>query len=161
MKPCLIAFAALLTSILGCGGTSAPESPVQWIDPNTIQQGPTIHDALPDALLTRIKNAHQIFADVDGTPLDKWIDDFKRDLDPEGNIKIWEDMAVAYTSFCDNKGLPLDTRKEVFKVVLMRSMMSDADVLSRLELKHISVDDTKTIIAAYPSEAKPIEVIRQ
>lgn len=161
IKTCVIAFGMLLSSMLGCSDTPAPESAVELIDPNSIQQGPTIHDALPDALLTRITNVHQIFGDVDGTPLEKWIDDFKRDLDPEGNVKIWEDMAVAYKSFCGKKELPLDTRKEVFKVVLMRSMMSDADVLSRLEVSRISVDDAKAIMAAYPSEAKPIEVIRQ
>ena len=161
IKSFVIAFAALLTGVLGCGDSPSSKSSVQMLDLNDIQQGPTIHDTLPDALLTRIKNVQLIFAEVDGTSLDKWVDDFKRDLDPEGNVKIWEDMAVAYTSFCDKKELPLDTRKEVFKVVLMRSMMSDEDVLSRLELKHISVDDAKKIIAAYPGEAKPIEVIRQ
>lgn len=161
IRQCLLTFTALLAGMLGCGELPAPKSPVQMVDLNTIQPGPTIHDTLPDALLTRIKNVQLIFAEVDGTSLEKWIDDFKRDLDPEGNVKIWEDMAVAYTSFCDKKELPLDTRKEVFKVVLMRSMMSDEDVLSSLELKHISVDDAKTIIAAYPGEAKPIEVIRQ
>lgn len=156
-----LTFVALLTGMLGCDESPAPKSTVQMVDPNTLQPGPTIHDTLPEALLTRIKNVQLIFADVDGTSLEKWIDDFKRDHDPEGNVKIWEDMAIAYTSFCDKKELPLDTRKEVFKVVLMRSMMSDADVLSQLELKHISVDDAKKIIALYPSEAKPIEVIRQ
>jgi hypothetical protein len=49
----------------------------------------------------------------------------------------------------------------ISRPVISRSMMSDSDVLSRLDLKHISVDDAKAIIAAYPGEAKPIEVIRQ
>ncbi len=151
----------LFAIVLGCGDSSVSPTSVQWIDPNTIQQGPTLHEALPDVLLTRIKNVQAIFADVDGTPLDKWIDDFKRDLHPEDNVKIWEDMAIAYESFCGNRGLALEPRKEAFKVILMRSLMSDADVLSRLNLKHISIDDAKAIIAAYPSVAKPITVIRQ
>ncbi len=130
------------------------------IDPNEIQQGPTLHDALPEELLARIKAVHETFADVDGTPLEKWIDDFKRDLDPEGNVRIWEDMQVAYNAYCGNRELPLATRKEVFKIVLMRSMMPDDDVLARIKLEHVSVDDVKTILAAYPGEAKPIDVIQ-
>jgi hypothetical protein len=145
----------------GCGGnTSTPESTVQWIDLNEVQQGPTLHDKLPDELLSRIKTVHKTFADVDGTPLEKWIDDFKRDLDPEGNVKIWEDMQVAYSAYCDVRELPLATRKEVFEIVLMRSMMPDNDVLARIKLEHISVDDVKKILAAYPGEAKPIKVIQ-
>jgi hypothetical protein len=84
-------FAALATFVacLGCGSsTSSPEAKVAWVDPDVIQQGPTLHDELPGELLCRIKAVHKTFADVDGTPLEKWIDDFKRDLDPEGNIKI-------------------------------------------------------------------------
>ena len=57
-------------------------------------------------------NANQkiqaIFADVDSTPLDKWIDDFKRDLDPEGNIKIWEDMVVPYSESREKNPIPGD-----------------------------------------------------
>lgn len=157
-------FAALTTLVvclLGCGGTtSTPESTVEWIDPNEIQQGPTLHDELPDALLTRIKAVHETFADVDGTPLEKWIDDFKRDLDPEGNISIWEYMQVAYNSYCNDRELSLEARKEVFKIVLMRSMMPDDDVLARLDLEHVPADDVRSILAAYPGDAKPIDVIQ-
>ena len=158
---CFSALTTLVVCLLGCGGTtSTPESTVEWIDPNEIQQGPTLHDTLPDDLRTRIKAVHETFADVDGTPLEKWIDDFKRDLDPEGNISIWEDMQVAYNSYCNVRELPLKTRKEVFKIVLMRSMMSDDDVLARLELEHVSADDVRTILAAYPGGANPIDVIQ-
>ncbi len=147
--------------MLGCGGTpSTPESTVEWIDPNEIQQGPTLHRDLPGELLARIKAVHETFADVDGTPLEKWIDDFKRDLDPERNISIWEDMQVAYNSYCNDRELPLEKRKEVFKIVLMRSMMPDEDVLARLELEHVPVDDVRTILAAYPGDATPIDVIQ-
>jgi len=126
-------FATLVTLCicLGCGNTtSSPEPNVTWVDPNEIHQGPTLHD------------------------------DFKRDLDPEGNIKIWEDMEVAYNSYCTNRELPLETRKEVFKIVLMRSMMPDAEVLARLDLKHVPSNDVRAILAAYPSAAKPIDVIQ-
>lgn len=152
---------AILVGCLGCGNsTSSPEPKGAWIDPNEVQQGPVLHDDLPHQLLDRIKAVHETFADVDGTPLEKWIDDFKRDLDPEGNIKIWEDMEVAFNTYCSDRELPLETRKEVFKIVLMRSMMPDSDVLARLELKYVPANDVRSILAAYPGEAKPIDVIQ-
>ena len=77
-----------------------------------------------------------------------------------GNVGIWEDMQLAYSSYCKDRELPLETRKEVFKIVLMRSMMPDADVLARLELEHLPVDDVPTILDAYPGDAKPIEVFQ-
>ena len=135
------------------------EPKTQWIDPNTIQAGPTIHGTLPNELVERIKVVHGTFAEVDGTPLEKWIADFKRDANPEGNVKIWEDMKVAYDKYCDGRGLPLQTRKEVFKVVLFRSMASAEDVLARIGLSTLSKEDASEIMEGYPSAPKPIDVI--
>lgn len=39
-------------------------------------------------------------------------------------------------------------------------MMPDDDVLARLEVENLTVDDAKAIMAAYPSAAKPIDVIQ-
>ena len=86
-------------------------------------------------VVTNTGSSTSTFADVDGTPLEKWIDDFKRDRDPEGSIRIWEDMQVAYKRYLDGRDLSLEARKEVYKVVLFRSMASEQDVLSRIEFR--------------------------
>ena len=110
------------------------------------------------ALLVVIGRAERVFLHL--LPLEKWIDDFKRDRDPDGNISIWEDMQDAYKAYCGDRELPLATRKEVFKIVLMRSMMPDDHVLARIELEHLTVDDVRKILAAYPGDANPIDVIQ-
>lgn len=143
----------------GAVTVAAKESETVWIDSDKIQFSPAIHETLPDELLERIKVVHTTFADVDGTPLDKWIEDFKRDLNPEPNVKIWEDMKIAYDDYCDGRDLPLATRKEVFRVVLFRSMAAPADVLERIDLSILSLEDASEIMKAYTSEPKPIDVI--
>jgi len=156
---------SVLAIVSGCDISSNPAPPdessnVEWIDPNSIHRGPRLHDSLPPELVQRIKSVHATFADVDGTSFDHWMDDFQRDHDPEGNVRIWEDMAVAYNKFLDGRNLPLDTRKEVFKVVLFRSMASEQDVLARIELDQLTLDDAKAIMAGYPAPPKPIDLIR-
>jgi len=159
----LFSLAAFATASAGCDVKSTPTpspSKVEWVDPSKIQSGPTLHDSLPPELVERIKRVHSTFADVEGTPIEKWMDDFKRDLDPEGDVQTWEDMVVAYDKYIDGRELPLDTRKEVFKVVLFRSMASESDVLSRIELKRLTQDDARKIMAGYPAPPKPIDVIQ-
>ena len=131
-----------------------------WIDPNKVEQGPIQHKSLPPELVARIERVHAIFADVDGTPLEKWLDDFKRDLHPDENVRIWEDMAVAYEKYLAERAMPLETRKEVFKVVLFRSMASEQDVLSRVKLERLTPDDARKIMAGYPSAPEPITIIK-
>lgn len=155
-------FAALLVST-SCDKPTrpAPSAPkAEWIDSNQIQVGPVVHEQLSPELLLCITNVHATFADVDGTPLQEWIDDFKRDRDPEANVRIWEDMQVAYKSYCQGRDLPLEIRKEVFKVVLFRSLAPESEVLARIELEKLSQADARDIMRAYPSEPKPIDVIR-
>ncbi len=148
------------TSCNGPTPSKSTSSKVEWIDPNEIHPSPIVHDSLPIELVARIKNVHQTFADVDGTPLEKWIEDFRRDLNPEPNVRIWEDMQTAYTQYCNGRDLPLETRKEVFKVVLLRSMMPPTDVLTQIEPTILTEEQVTEIMNGYPSPPKPLEVVQ-
>lgn len=72
------------------------EPGVQMIDPNSIQRGRVIHDRLSEEMMARLRKLHEVFSEVDGTSFEQWVDDFKRDADPESNVVIWEHMARAY-----------------------------------------------------------------
>ena len=156
----LAAFPVLLTS---CSQTEAPTAPtsarnrttqtengdVQWIDPNEIQPGPVQRDSLTDSQMQRVRALQKVFVEVDGQSVDQWVDNFKRDLDPDRELAIWEKMCSAYSAYCDDRDLSVDAKKEVYKVVLLRSMASEADVLQRLELSVLSQDDAKEIMKGY------------
>ena len=64
-----------------------PNGKVEWIDPSKIQSGPIQRDSLTDEQISRIKKLQQTFVEVDGQSLEKWIDNFKRDLDPDREIR--------------------------------------------------------------------------
>lgn len=55
--------------------------------------------------MERINALQQTFAEVDPTPLAKWVEDFKRDVDPERELRIYEAMAQAYRAYCQGKNL--------------------------------------------------------
>jgi len=138
---------------------AAPSAPpvsgeLQWIDPNKIQPGPLQRDSLTDAQMDRIRALQKVFLEVDGQSVDQWADNFKRDLNPDRELEVWEKMSKAYTGYCAERDLDLETKKEVYKVVLLRSMASEAEVLQRLELKstelkHLSKEDAAEIMHGY------------
>lgn len=122
----------------------------QWIDPNEIQQGPIQRDSLTAAQMQRITSLQKIFVEVDGQTVDQWADSFKRDLDPDRELAIWERMAAAYSRYCDkHQQLSLDAKNEVYKVVLLRSMASPSDVIARLDLKVLTQQDARDVMAGY------------
>lgn len=124
--------------------TSQPN--VQWVDPSTIQAGPIQRDSLTPDQMARIRKLQAVFVEVDGQSVEEWADGFKRDLNPDRELVIWERMGKAYTGYCSKRTLTPEAKKEVFRVVLLRSMASEEDVLGRLELKVLTKNEAIEIM---------------
>jgi hypothetical protein len=106
--------------------------------------------------ITKIQTA---FAEVNPSSLEETITDFKRDRNPDNEIAIWLAMANAYERFTSkNVGVPLDKKKEAYKLILMRSMESEADAKAKSNLKLLTDREVAEIFSYYTLEAKPITV---
>jgi hypothetical protein len=147
----------LLIFSLGCFA----EDKIVEMDPNDIQVNGYVHKSLPDGLLVRIKATTDTFEIVDGMSYEKAVDLYKRDLDPESNLVIWEEMARVYNIFCKTRCGTAAERMDVYRALLLRSMFSDKQALARLEPKVISTNEAASIISQYNLEAKPIDVIQK
>jgi hypothetical protein len=144
----------------GCDRAGTSTDPkTQWIDPNKLQPGPIRHASLTDEQLQRVRRVQKIFSEVAPSPIEKWEEDFKRDLSPERELSIWEGMATVYATFTASKTLSLDAKKEVFQVVLVRSGASEDEALKHLELKVLTEKDAREIMALFTSKPEPIRVV--
>lgn len=138
--------------------TKPASSQVQWVDTAKLQPGPVRHEQLSAAQMERIKKLQQTFSEVDPMPLEKWVDDFKRDLNPDRELRVYEGMAEAYTAYCSGRNLTPLAKQDVYQVVLLRSSAPDAEVLQQLNLKALSIDDAKEILKLYKAPPAPIKV---
>src|SRR5262245_12810667 len=85
--------AAFAISLCSCSNNdSKPSSSgkVVSIDPKKIKRDPIRHVRLTEEQMDRIRKLHRTFEEVDGQTLDQWVDDFKRDADPDSNLETWE-----------------------------------------------------------------------
>ena len=136
------------------------EAKIEWVDPNSIQQSQILHDSLTTSQINNIEYLYNTFKEVDPTSQEKWIEDFKRDQDPDREIEIWMMMAKAYKSYCQKREINLDVKKEVLKVLLMRSSVPEDEVLTHLKLEHLAEKEALKIMHVYDLESKPIRVIK-
>jgi hypothetical protein len=139
-------------------GCAKKESSSTWMDPKKISQGPIIHSALSPEQIARITRVQKIFADVDPTPLTKWIEDFSRDQNPDREIAIWEGMAAPYEKFLTKYPLTPQGKKEAFQVVLIRSGASSEETMSRLKIEAITKYQAQEILLWYQTNPEPIRV---
>jgi hypothetical protein len=124
-------------------------SKVEWVNASELKPGNIKHEQLTNLQIERIKKVKDVFAEIDNSPLDKWIDDFKRDLNPDRELEVWEGMATAYSKYVNGKNLSLEAKKDVFQVILLRSGAPENEVLNHLKLKVLSTDDAKEIMKNY------------
>jgi hypothetical protein len=122
---------------------------VEWVDPKTIHPGPIQRESLSDEQMARVRKLQATFVEVDGQTVEKWVDDFRRDADPDRELRVWERMAKAYHAYCDGRKLSPDAKKEVYRVLLLRSMASEQEVLERSKLKELSRDDVIAVMKGY------------
>ena len=121
-------------------------SRVEWVDPSTIQPGPIRRDTLNDEQMARIRALQTVFVEVDGQTVEQWVDNFKRDADPDKELRVWERMAKAYRAYCDGKQLSATAKKDVYRIVLLRSMAPEHEVLDKVKLSELSRDDASAVM---------------
>lgn len=114
---------------------------VEWIDPKTIQPRPIRRDVLSDEQMVRIRTLQAKFAEVDGQVVEQWVENIKRDADPDRELRVWERMAQAYRAYCEGKKLSAAATKDVYCVVLLRSMAPEQEVLKQVKLAELSHEE--------------------
>ena len=137
------------------------EGEIIEVNPNSIEIGGYIHDELPPEMLDRIKAVTEIFEIVDGISFEKAVDMYRRDFNPDKNLKIVEEMARVYKTFCKSRCATEEERKEVYRTVTLRSFYDKKETLARLNPKIITQKDAELIVSMYKLPPEPIDVIQK
>ena len=119
------------------------------LDPQTLRLGPIRHESLSDELLVRIRHIHSVFADIDGMTLEKRESLFQRDVHPEREVAIWQCMADAFERFCRSRELSNEAKRDVFSLVLMRSMATEEEALERVNRTVLTEGEARNVLAGF------------
>ena len=132
------------------------------MNPNDIRVSEVVHDSLTTDQVQRIKKIQSTFAEVYPVSLEETITNFKRDQNPDSEIEIWLQMANAYEKYLNRKDgkLDLNKKKEVYKLILSRSMMSDEEAITNSKLSILTEKDAKEVLSYYNLKPAPIDVIK-
>ncbi len=159
--------AFILSAVLifcSCKSGKDEKQNIQTMDPNDIRISTEVrHDSLTADQMIKVKKIYLTFADVYPVSLEETILNFRKDLDPDSEIKVWLQMADAYEKYINSKQGKLnpDTKKEVFKLILSRSMMPDEEAIANAGLVILTEKEAKEILSYYTLEPDPLEVIKK
>ena len=156
----------LLLSVFGCEKSSQERSDtetaagdqVEMVPVDQLEREPLRHEKLTEEQMARLRVLQQTLDEVFPSPIEDWVDSFKRELDPERELRIWEAIAKAYESYCSTRELSLAQKKEIYEIILIRSMLSEEETLRQVDLNYLSVEDAKQVMRGYYLKPSPIIV---
>ena len=130
------------------------------MNPKDIQISGYRHKELPPALLKRIKATTDTFESIDGVSYEKAVDLYRRDLSPEDNLVLWEEMVRAYKIFCKSRCTSPQERMDVYRALLLRSFFSESEALKRTDLKVLKATEALAVMKLYRLPPKPLDVVQ-
>lgn len=153
----IVGLILILVSIFLSYKKAQKNKETQTINPNDLIPGPIVHDQLSDEQIEKITKIQTVFYDVYPVSLEETITNFKRDRNPDNEIKIWHNMMQAYEKFVSkDPEITLEKKSEVFKLILTRSMMDEEKVRNQTELKLLTNNEVNEILSYYTEKSKPI-----
>ena len=143
-------FSSLLTffGISSKNNAQEPET-AKWVDAASLQPGPIKHRQLSPKQMERIHKLRDALAEVERSPIEKWVDNFKRDANPDHELAVWERIAAGYMRYCSRKPLSKEAKEDVFQLLLLRSMASEREVLKHAKLKALTLDEAKETLKEF------------
>jgi hypothetical protein len=106
------------------------------------------HTSLPADLVERIRKVSVAMKEVLPDSLETWVEDFRRDDDPEPEVVIWERIAGKFL-LLTNPSDPVPRKKEVAQVLLNCSTNSAVVAQLAASCKHLGSDEIKAICAEW------------
>jgi hypothetical protein len=106
-----------------------------------------------DLQLRQIEFVHHVLEEADGITLEERVEEFERDRHPERALSHLVSIAQAYRDYCQKRELSSDAKKEVHRVLLMRSKASKKEVLNLFEFAELSKDDAVEVIDCFDARA--------
>ena len=119
------------------------------IDPAPLHPEPIKHQKLSPKQMERIDKLREALAEVERSSIEKWVDNFKRDANPDKELAVWEKIAAGYMRYCARKPLSREAKQDVFQLLLLRSMASEREVLNHIKLKTLTVEEAKETLKEF------------
>jgi hypothetical protein len=115
----------------------------------SLNPGPIRRQELSPKQMERIYKLRDALSEVERSPIEKWVDNFKRDADPDRELAVWEKIADGYTRYCSKRPLSIEAKEDVFQLLLLRSMASEQEVVNHIKLKTLTVDEAKETLKGF------------
>ena len=103
----------------------------------------------PLATKERLERMREALVDAYPISQDDWEDGFRKDANPEQEIRLWEYITKFYTYFANKRVPSIAGRKELLSYLLACAGGYESGHAAQARLKHIGPEMANTILGCY------------
>lgn len=136
------------------------QTPIK-IDRRLIKSGLAGTSKLTLEQTDRVKIIAMLLSGIFPSKVEKWLEDFTKDHNPEREICIWEHITKAYLTVDEIEVASEELKAEAFSLLIRRSISPTAEVLEEARLEHFTRRSAKKLLQAYELKPKPLIVTKR
>ena len=118
-----------------------------WIEPSELKQSEYRHPPFTGPRREKIAKIQSAFPEIYDNSYEFWEDGFRRDENPDNEIKIWLHIATVYSEFASGKSL--EYRDELFRLVLACSNSGRDQLKNIFEAELIAPEQIEAVASSY------------
>ena len=119
-----------------------------------------VHPPFPVAVRAHLRRIQSALREVEPDTLDGWERSFRRDCNPDREIRTWLWIAETYSEFASGKWQSDVRKRDYFQLCLGWTLTHDADaVMATTKLRRLEAGEAKEILAEFPQREVNIETL--
>lgn len=126
-----------------------------YVDGTELKASPFQHETLDEKTMEAIRVLERQLADVYPLTIDQWVDGFRRDRGPEGEVALWLHLANVLHRLSAQFAFSAAERKECFRLLLVCSNGERSTVRERSEIRLLTVEQIDLAIRWYYEGGNP------
>jgi len=96
-----------------------------WVDPKSLNESPPTSE-LSEQQIERINRIASSLQEHDSTPIERWIENMRKDRYPESEIEVWEEIIECYQEeLKERSSADFEERHLLYTALLTASMLND------------------------------------
>jgi hypothetical protein len=114
---------------------------------------------LKTGFVARVRVLKAALDEVNPQSFDDWMKGFELDGNPERELLLWECMALAYRTFTEGRGLPMEAKDEALQVTFQCSLGRTQDHILKSKRKVLENAEILAVVVCYRAAVATIFAI--
>ena len=111
-----------------------------------LKQGPIRHASFDVDRKDRIANIKNRLSEVDDKSMEEWEDGFRRDMNPDKEIALFDVIADIFSQFTQDQGFSQKVKKNIYYALVLMTLTDRENIEKNVDCTGFSMDSLYQLV---------------